>query len=343
MKLFLSTVHCLLILPTPGRSLPQGLDVRRVLPTFAELDHLSMPTLAAIDIGSNALRLSLAAFENAKKFAVVGNFREAVRLGQDVFSKGVISDTTMDEALSALSRFKEEMERYSVSLSRAVATSALREALNKDMFVDRVSQACGIDIAVIGAEEEARLIHLADELAQAEAVSWRAPYFTSAPMRDLANTGRLEFVDMHLSHVAQMVREGFLGPIDVAIIEATEIKPDGRVYLTTGIGNAPTFLACAEKVIIELNAYHNPLLREFADILVLPPPPHRDIIPIHDPLDRIGRSYAEVDPSKVIGVVHTNEHDGGREFTRSRRDQPTDCSPRGGVHPPGDAVRAHPT
>ncbi len=120
-----------------------------------------MPTLAAIDIGSNALRLSLAAFENAKKFAVVGNFREAVRLGQDVFSKGVISDTTMDEALSALSRFKEEMERYSVSLSRAVATSALREALNKDMFVDRVSQACGIDIAVIGAEEEARLIHLA--------------------------------------------------------------------------------------------------------------------------------------------------------------------------------------
>ena len=78
-------------------------------------------------------------------------------------------------------------------------------------------------------------------------------------MRDLANTGRLELVDMHLSHVAQMVREGFLGPIDVAIIEATEIKPDGRVYLTTGIGNAPTFLACAEKVIIELNAYHNPL------------------------------------------------------------------------------------
>ena len=154
-----------------------------------------------------------------------------------------------------------------------------------------------------------------DELAQAEAVSWRAPYFTSAPMRDLANTGRLEFVDMHLSHVAQMVKEGFLGPIDVAIIEATEIKPDGRVYLTTGIGNAPTFLACAEKVIIELNAYHNPLLREFADILVLPPPPHRNIIPIHDPLDRIGRSYAEVDPSKVIGVVHTNAHDGGREFT----------------------------
>jgi succinate CoA transferase len=153
-----------------------------------------------------------------------------------------------------------------------------------------------------------------DELARAEAVSWRAPYMTSAPMRALANTGKVEFVDMHLSHVAQTVMEGFLGSIDFAIIEATEITHDGRVYLTTGIGNAPTFLHCAKKVIIELNAYHSARLRELADILVLPPPPHRDPLPIRDPLDRIGRAYAEVDPSRVIGVVHTEEPDGGRAF-----------------------------
>jgi propionyl-CoA:succinyl-CoA transferase len=109
-----------------------------------------------------------------------------------------------------------------------------------------------------------------DELARAEAVSWRAPYMSSAPMRALANSGKLEFVDMHLSHVAQTVMEGFLGPIDVAIVEATEITHDGRGYLTTGIGNAPTFLHCAKKVIVELNAYHSPRLRELADILVLP-------------------------------------------------------------------------
>ena len=133
-------------------------------------------------------------------------------------------------------------------------------------------------------------------------------------MRELANTGKLDFVDMHLSHVAQAVMEGFLGSIDFAVVEATEITRDGRVYLTTGIGNAPTFLQCAEKVIIELNAYHSPRLREMADILVLPPPPHRSSIPIHDPLDRIGRRYAEVDPTKVIGVVHTDEPDGGRRF-----------------------------
>ena len=97
-----------------------------------------------------------------------------------------------------------------------------------------------------------------DELGAAEAVSWRAPYMTSAPMRQLANTGKIEFVDMHLSHVAQVVMEGFLGPIDFAVVEATEITPDGRVYLTTGIGNTPTFLQCADKVIIELNAYLRP-------------------------------------------------------------------------------------
>jgi succinate CoA transferase len=155
-----------------------------------------------------------------------------------------------------------------------------------------------------------------DALGAAEAVSWRAPYMTSATMRKLANTGRLDFVDMHLSHVPQMVMEGFLGRVDYAIIEATDLTHDGRVYLTTGIGNSPTFLQKAEKVIIELNAYHSPRLREMADIIVLPPPPHRIPIQIHDPLDRIGRRYAEVDPQKVVGIVHTNESDGGRGFSQ---------------------------
>jgi succinate CoA transferase len=154
-----------------------------------------------------------------------------------------------------------------------------------------------------------------DELASARAVSWRAPYITSVPMRQLANSGQLDFVDMHLSHVPQMVMEGFLGSIDFAIIEATEVTRDGHVYLTTGIGNSPTFLRKAERVIIELNSFHSPRLREMADILVLPPPPHRQPIPIHDALDRVGRQYAEVDPAKVLGIVHTHEQDGGRGFS----------------------------
>jgi propionyl-CoA:succinyl-CoA transferase len=153
-----------------------------------------------------------------------------------------------------------------------------------------------------------------DVLAEAQAVSWRAPYITSAPMRKLANAGRLDFIDMHLSHVSQMVAGGVLGPMDVAVVEATEITPEGRVYLTTAIGNSPTFLQKADRVLIELNTYHSPRIREMADVVVLPSPPYREPIPIKDPLDRIGRRYAVVDPAKVVGVVHTHEPDGGRGF-----------------------------
>jgi propionyl-CoA:succinyl-CoA transferase len=154
-----------------------------------------------------------------------------------------------------------------------------------------------------------------DALGLAEALSWRAPYMTSGPLRKLANSGRLDFVDMHLSHVSQMIMEGFLGRVDFAIIEATEVTHDGRVYLTSAIGNAPTYLKKAERVIIELNDYHSSRLRELADIIVLPPPPHRYPLQIHDPLDRIGRRYAEVDIDKVVGVVRNNEPDGGRGFS----------------------------
>jgi len=154
-----------------------------------------------------------------------------------------------------------------------------------------------------------------DELGAAEAVSWRAPYLTSSPLRQQANSGALDFVDMHLSHVPQMVLGGFLGKLDVAVIEATEITADGRVYLTTGIGNSPTLLQVADKVIIELNRYHSPRLRELADIIVLPPPPLRKAVPIHDVLDRVGWHYAKVDPDKVLGVVEHEESDGGRPFS----------------------------
>ena len=139
------------------------------------------------------------------------------------------------------------------------------------------------------------------KLVVAEAVSWRAPYITSAPMRQLANTAKIEFVDMHLSHVAQTVMEGFLGPIDFAIIEATEVTPDGKVYLTTGIGNSPTFLRCADKVIIELNSYHSPRLRELGPYtmhhaMVAYRPPARPGPPLVDLVDALTHA--------VFGVVN---------------------------------------
>lgn len=86
-----------------------------------------------------------------------------------------------------------------------------------------------------------------DALSEADAVSWRAPYQTSTGLRQKINQGQVKFVDLHLSEVAQMVNYGFFGDIDVAVIEATAITSDGRVWLSSGIGNAPTWLLRAQK------------------------------------------------------------------------------------------------
>ncbi|MDX1971314.1 MAG: succinate CoA transferase [Candidatus Sumerlaeia bacterium] len=155
---------------------------------------------------------------------------------------------------------------------------------------------------------------LDEELAQANAISWRAPYASSKTLRQQMNKGEVDFVDMHLSHLPQAVAEGFLGKIDYAVIEATEITPDGRVYLSSSIGASPTYLKYAEKVIIEINSYHTPRVSEMADIYLLPPPPYRSPIPIHHPLTRMGHLYAVVDPKKVVAIVETNQPDDVGEF-----------------------------
>ncbi|ECJ2520283.1 TPA_asm: acetyl-CoA hydrolase/transferase family protein [Salmonella enterica subsp. salamae serovar 42:z:1,5] len=150
-----------------------------------------------------------------------------------------------------------------------------------------------------------------DALSEADAVSWRAPYQTSSGLRQKINQGQVKFVDLHLSEVAQMVNYGFFGDIDVAVIEATAITSDGRVWLSSGIGNAPTWLLRAKKVIIELNHYHNPRIAELADIVIPGAPPRRNSVAIFHALDRVGHQYVQIDPHKIVAVVETNLPDAG--------------------------------
>lgn len=150
-----------------------------------------------------------------------------------------------------------------------------------------------------------------DALSEANAVSWRAPYQTSSCMRKKINQGQMEFVDLHLSEVAQMINYGFFGDIDVAVIEASAIESDGRIWLTSGIGNAPTLLQQAKKVIIEQNHYHNPRIAELSDIIILGSPPHRNIVPIFHVMDRAGSQFVQIDPQKIVAVVDTNLPDAG--------------------------------
>jgi acetyl-CoA hydrolase len=153
-----------------------------------------------------------------------------------------------------------------------------------------------------------------EALANAEAVSWRAPYQSSSALRNATNKGRIDFVDMHLSHLPQAVAEGFFGKLDYAVIEATDVLPDGRVFLTSSIGASPTYLREAQKVIIEVNRYHSPRVSEMADIKILPTPPNRSPIPIFHPMEKIGYPFATVDPRKVVAVVETNQPDNVSAF-----------------------------
>ncbi|MBX2990663.1 MAG: Ppx/GppA family phosphatase [Bacteroidetes bacterium] len=120
-----------------------------------------MPTLAAIDVGSNGIRLIVGKVNGDRNMQILENIREAVRLGQDVFTKSVIAEETIDKAAEAFARFKSVIAAHDVKWTKAIATSAVREAQNKDLFVDRMEQASGITINVVDGEEEAVLIHLA--------------------------------------------------------------------------------------------------------------------------------------------------------------------------------------
>lgn len=146
-------------------------------------------------------------------------------------------------------------------------------------------------------------------LARAKAVGFRTPYQSDADMRKSINSGETRFFDLHLSRLPQDVRYGFLGPIKLAVIEASEVTDYGEIVLTSAVGAAPTFCQRAEKIVIELNRHHPHFLRGVHDLFEPEDPPRRSDIPIFSPSDRIGQPTIHVDPSRIVGIVETNAPD----------------------------------
>ncbi len=123
---------------------------------------MSFPVRAAcVDTGSNAIRFMVADFVSPTLYEPVVMQRAPVRLGHQVFLNGRLTTGTMDGAVRAFAGFREEMDRLGVSHLRAVATSAVREATNGDLLVERIDREAGIRLEVITGSEEARLVHLA--------------------------------------------------------------------------------------------------------------------------------------------------------------------------------------
>jgi succinyl-CoA:acetate CoA-transferase len=153
-------------------------------------------------------------------------------------------------------------------------------------------------------------------LAAADGIELRLPYQSDPISREKINTGQMEYLDVHLSHVAQMVWEGFLGPLDVALVEVSGITPDGHLVPSSSVGNNKTWLDRADRVILEVNAWQPPELDGMHDIYYgTALPPHRVPIPLTAPGDRIGVPYLQCPPDKIVAVVETDSPDRNTAFT----------------------------
>ena len=119
-----------------------------------------MPRYAAIDIGSNSIRMAAAEVLPGEPPHTLAADREVVRLGESVFRNGALSESAISVATGVLARMATAYHRLDVIGVRAVATSAVRDARNQQEFVDRAVQAIGAPVEIISGREEARLIHL---------------------------------------------------------------------------------------------------------------------------------------------------------------------------------------
>jgi exopolyphosphatase/guanosine-5'-triphosphate,3'-diphosphate pyrophosphatase len=118
-----------------------------------------MPTFAAVDIGSNSVRLKIAE-ANRDRLKTVFEDREVTRLGAGVFANGSLEPQAMAFTIQVLQRFLRAIQSYAADRVRVVATSALRDAKNSRAFVDWVRTATGWRVEIISGLEEGRLIHL---------------------------------------------------------------------------------------------------------------------------------------------------------------------------------------
>ena len=147
-------------------------------------------------------------------------------------------------------------------------------------------------------------------LSEAGVINKRLPFQADPTMRKHINAGDHLFVDQHLSHTSELIRNRVLPTIDFAIVEAVSVTEDGMIIPTTSVGNSATFVTHANNIIIEINLAQ---LEEFEGLHdVYEPAPQGDSrkpIPVTTVGERIGTHGIPFDVSKVKGIVFTNQLD----------------------------------
>lgn len=160
--------------------------------------HESDLPVAVIDVGSSAIRLAIAEIQANGTARILENASRPVTLGRDVFFGGKISPSTIKQAVEIIRGYRDLMKAYGVGMLRAVGTSALREAQNRETFLDRVRLRTGVDIRVIDGIE--------------------ANHFTYVAIREaLANT------DLDLASRSALIVEVGGGSTDVMVFQKGEL------------------------------------------------------------------------------------------------------------------------
>ncbi|MCA1628017.1 MAG: Ppx/GppA family phosphatase [Acidobacteria bacterium] len=117
--------------------------------------------LAAIDIGSNSIKLVVVDAAASDSFAVLTREKETVRLGHETLREGFLSAAAISRAADCINRFRSIAEARGVEQTIAIATASVREASNAREFIEEIERQTGVRVDVLSGVEEARLIGVA--------------------------------------------------------------------------------------------------------------------------------------------------------------------------------------
>jgi exopolyphosphatase/guanosine-5'-triphosphate,3'-diphosphate pyrophosphatase len=116
--------------------------------------------IAVIDIGSNSVRLQISEIQERKRFRILLEEKDTIRLGEEVFEKGYFGPNSVRKAIQTLKKYKTIIDQQEIEHLRCVATAGFREAANQEELIHLIFQETGIRVDVISGKEEARLIAL---------------------------------------------------------------------------------------------------------------------------------------------------------------------------------------
>lgn len=151
------------------------------------------------------------------------------------------------------------------------------------------------------------------ELVKRNAIARRFPFQAQPESRKAINNGTIAFHDRHIASLGDEIKYGHLADLDIAIIEAVAVGEDWLIP-STSIGQTPAYVSAADRLLVEVNESQPLGLQRLHDIYSRNKPPDRNPIPLSKPGERIGTSRVNFDPSKLVGVVTSDQPDSPYSF-----------------------------